>query len=193
MFQNLGSSEEHRAADGASWSPPGGGGSGKGCRGTAGPGGRAFPSRRSSRLPCLPRIRDDAGSAALVRSHPHRGATRAKREPGAWDRTVLPAPLVEGLVQEPPSQVATPEARVSVCRAPARSQEAPQGELLMALGAFGAWPYSLWSWRRKWTDLPEKKPSEDPRILPPAPLTASRSCCSVAGERVECVPAPPAW
>lgn len=37
-----------------------------------------------------------------------------------------------GLVQEPPGQVATPEARGGFRAAPIRTQEAPEGELLTA-------------------------------------------------------------
>lgn len=41
-------------------------------------------------------------------------------------------PSPSGLVQEPPGQVATPEARGGLRAAPIRTQEAPEGELLTA-------------------------------------------------------------
>ncbi|KAF5915649.1 hypothetical protein HPG69_015269 [Diceros bicornis minor] len=83
-----------------------------------------------------------------------------------------------GLVQEPPGQVATPEARVSVCKVPAGSQEAPQGEVLMALEATPQRGRVLWRWVREWTDQLEKELREDTSLFPSAQLPVSWSYCS---------------
>lgn len=97
-----------------------------------------------------------------------------------WDARVLELDLsspsfCSGLVQEPPGQVATPEARVSVREAPARTQETPQGELLMALGAPPDLGRVLWGRLREWTDQLEKELREDTSLLPSAQLPASGS------------------
>lgn len=55
----------------------------------------------------------------------------------------LSSPFFSGLVQESQGQVATPEARISVGEAPARSQEDPQGKLLMSVSYSWAWPRPL--------------------------------------------------
>ncbi|KAL2767417.1 homeobox protein goosecoid-2, partial [Daubentonia madagascariensis] len=68
-----------------------------------------------------------AGARGALRAEPvpRRGRARAPGRPHPPARGAR-----GGLVQEPPGQVAPPEARSSVREAPAWSQEAPQGDLL---------------------------------------------------------------
>lgn len=122
----------------------------------AGPRGKGVPGTWPQLLP-------HAGSVALVRPHARRdphlwepGGTPppmgARRDPGLWEPgargSCLSSSSSSGLVQEPPGQMATPEAGVCGCEAPARSQEAPQGQMLIPASCSSAWPPRTGSERR---------------------------------------------
>lgn len=64
---------------------------------------------------------------------PHASRSAYGSPPGLGSCLSAPPPptFSSGLVQEPPGQMATPETSVRGREAPARSQEAPQGQLLI--------------------------------------------------------------
>lgn len=123
----------------------------KGCPGRRGVevgGGKGFPSRGRSHPLYLQQIR-----AALVTPHACREpppppptttiTSRSTFGSPVGCESCLSSPFFSGLVQESQGQVATPEARISVGEAPARSQEDPQGKLLMSVSYSWAWPRPL--------------------------------------------------